>query len=479
MTRGPQLGRELSYEESIFLTPGLKLFAGKAFSWDWGVLVPDASAFHKPPLLSLLLGLSAKLGPDPVAAARFIPFLSGLIALLAVAWTTRNLLACGILLAAPLTFAASVHLQTDGTVGIAGYSLVCVGVIGMLERRAFGWPIISIGLVILWLGKLEIAVVATIITAICIAAGNGEGRLGHIARLVGVTLVGVLLLATVCYALNSTTKSTFSSAWAELTGTVTRITKSSIQAQAAAPIGLGPGRHALVTGISKYGGWHTVAALLAPTALLLVIARTRLREQWRPLTLLFLAGAIPFLIYLGVGFPGDGFPRYFVWPLVPWAMLLGYAWRLSERTAAKAAAAALSMALLVPAAGICTDLATSPAHPAAPRRESGYKDAALLLRGLLRSGAPVVAPEPAAFYLTGYPVYVQESFEPYPNRHETVRGIIPNIAGAIVLADPEPLGITKEIVDHLRVQNALVQRTGSFLVYAVPDLKPDTQTNHP
>lgn len=417
------LGRELSYEEGIFLTPGLNLFTGKAFEWTWGELVPHASAFHKPPLLSLLLGTFAQLSPDPVVGARLVPFFCALFALVGCAVATRTVIPGLILLVSPLCFAASVHIQTDGTVGVLGYTMLVLGIfymLGNLQRRtATLW--IWGGMVVLWVGKLEIAVIGT---GVCLGAAvlaDASVRRYFVVQVILAAVAGFLLLCLLCLPLARSANLSFESAMMELTGTVSRITQSGLEAQSAKPLGISPGRRALLEALARYDFWQTCSTLLVPSALLLGSNWKALAGSWRLLLCLFGAGLAPIAAYLTVGFPGDGYPRYFVWGLFAWALLLGWVWVHSRAPWTKLVAAAvilLGVAAVIPK---WEKLMRGPGHPASPQGAIGYRDSAALLLATSQPDAILIAPEPASFYLPDRKIYVVDSFDPYPQRHATVR----------------------------------------------------------
>lgn len=450
LTRAGNLGRELVPEEGIFLAPGIALLHTGEFD-----------LFHKPPLTSLLLGLGSTLGHDPIAGARLVPFLVGMFVCLYPFLLTRSVVPSIIVLLSPFLFAASAHMQTDPTVGLLGYTLVSGGILHWARdsERAMKRTLVA-GLVVLWLGKLEIAVIATaVLIAIRFLLPRRRLRLLRVSLIA--TAAGIVLFFLVTALLGFSADRSVSHSVGEVVHTVARISSE-----------LAAGSSALTGDAPRLKIFHLLGEVLMPELLILTVTPIfyfgwrlpRGSELRIALAALLLAAVLPMAVYLFGGYPGDGFPRYFLIVIPPLLLALGICVHAVDPPSRRSWNAVLilsSMLLLAPETYL---LWKYPGSVTVHRNVYGYRDAALFAGSLTRPGDLILAPEAATHYVTQRRWIVVEEIEPYPSRHDNARSQSNQIAAAIVpRRSPQnrQSGIVGELVTGIESRGARIFRFGT------------------
>jgi hypothetical protein len=471
LTHVSGLSRELVTEEGMFMMPGRVFFETGRFT-----------LFHKPPLTTLLLGaLSFAGGYDPFVGGRLVPFLVGFFVCALPLVLTRSWVISAVALAAPFLFAASSHMQTDPTVGLLGYGLVAAGVfVWFRSEGAGGGAALVSGLVILWLGKLEIAIIAS--AALCLTLFMDAPARRRLSKtLVLGTVAGVVSFVLLTWILGATSGTPFSESVGEVVHTVTRIS-GDLASDAASASDL-PGRKRAML-------WYALRAFKADVLfgiLLLVLAagelgraqgtRRNLLARWALLPLV----VVPIAVYFLGAYAGDGFPRYFLIVFPPLLLMAGD--RLETmpapfRRPAVALVLGLSCLMLLPET---YSLWRSPGSVNVRRGIEGYRRAALFVEAWTRPGDLILAPEAAVYYVPGREWMVEESFAPYPWLYARVLSEAPSLRAAIVPRLPPPPNrystILGRLVQSLDERGGRRYAFGSFEVIVL-DPAPDGRPSH-
>lgn len=464
LSRAGNLQRELASEESVFLTPGRSLLEGSGFRWPWGEVAPDANPFHKPPLTSLLLGAFSFLSPDGVAGAKLLPFLIGLLVCLFPFVVTRSVVPSLLILASPFFYGAASHMQTDPTVGLLGYTLVCWGILTTANGpRPRAYALLGCGLVVLWLGKLEIAVMASLLLTVCILLAPRSSRLVLLKGSVVATVAGIVLLVGVSWSLGRTTNRSLRDSLGQTCETVVRVTSATLEQHAAQEAAGARSRSALLELAARFKATHLFVLCLAPSLAVLLFYR-RLWSLSQPQVVMLAAALIPIVIYFYVAYAGDGYPRYFLIVFPPLCVLLGLCLRQLEprwRGAVSVAVALLGCAVMAPDT---LAMMKSPGSPTVARGVFGARAAAQALAALTKPGDLVMVPELATYYLPDRRWLVEESFVPYPSLHWRALRLTPELRAAIVRRDPAGAlpEVEAQMISALEQRGAFVFRSGSF-----------------
>jgi hypothetical protein len=426
------LARDLVSEEAIFLMPGRFLFEGAGYYFNWGLIYPHADPFHKPPLTSLLLGAGSLLTPDGIVGGRLVPFLVGFFVCVLPLLVTRSIVPSMLLLASPFFYGASGHMQTDSTVGLLGSALICWA-LGRVEDNfdRCSKRLLIAGLVVLWVGKLELAVIASVGLAVYVAFQSSKIRRGVLPSLVVGTLTGIGLFVVGSWLLGLASGFPFAQSVGYVVNTVHRITTGTITQHAADAAARQSDQLWLWKAAKAFLVPQLFVLFLAPAAVILA-ANRRLLARNRPHIYLALLGILPAVLYMSVGHPSDSFPRYFLTAFPPLSLLLGFClvecpkrWRIIISTALLALAAVL----LVPATWANMQ---SPDSVTVGYGESGARRAAELVSSLTHPGDLVLGPDNSLYYIPDRRWLVLTSFEPYPASHGQALSLAPQLRAAIL-----------------------------------------------
>jgi hypothetical protein len=446
VTRAGVLSRSLVPEEALYLQSGRTLFERGVYVMDWGVFTPHdpPNPFHKPPLTSILLGMSSFAGRDPVEGARLVPFLVGWFACLMPLLATGAAAPSFLILASPFFYAAAGHLQTDPTVGLLGYGLISWGMLREAEDRL---PAVACaGLLILWLGKLETAVIATAALACWSLLGNPALRARRALSLARWTGVGIACFVLLAWLLGRTSGLPLADSSGHVIAIIASITSASVAGHGGRPI--------LLRSMWAFQVIHLLAIAGGAAALLMWRRPARVQGQ---LAGLAIAALLPVTAYLAVGYPGDGLPRYFLIAFPPLLILLGLL--LEELPASRRAAVS---ALLAAAA-----LVMFPRTVAAMRSaDSGAREAAAIAGRLTKPGDLVCGPDNVAYYVPGRRWMIESAFAPYPDSFARARGMAKKLRAIVVRRPVPPDGIMRELIESLRRDGATTLEAGSFEVIA-------------
>lgn len=469
LTRVGHLSRELVSEESVFLMPGRFFFEGRGFFFNWGEFDPQALAFHKPPLLSLLVGAMSFIGHDAVAGAKLVPFIVGFFVCLLPIYVTRSPVPSILVLASPFFYGAASHIQTDPTVGLLGYCLVCWGMVKLWAdsssrgKGAKGHWLIGCGIIILWCGKLEIAVLASLAIIVFWLLLPKTKALSSVTYFAIFSIISIGLFVTVTWILGLTVNRSFQESVGGVIGTIVRIVTGKIQTNIVSEGFDSTSRHVLLSYANNFKVTHLAALCLIPSIFILIWKGKMLKRG--PYLFLMAAAAIPAVVYFTVSYTGDGYPRYFLIIFPPLFLLLGLC--LQEvsrplRTILSFAISLVGVAVMLPQTLIAIN---SPGSPTAFKGNYGYREAATVARALTMSGDLVMGPEAAMFYLQDRRYFVLESFAPYPERHYRALSAASEVKAAIVASKLTEFGnedIVGKIVETMKSNGASVFRVGSF-----------------
>jgi len=462
LTRAGNLGRDLASEEAVFLMPGRFLLEGRGYYFDWGVFDPHSNAFHKPPLTSLLLGLFSFIGHDSVAGARLLPFLVGLGACLMPLVTAESSVPSLLVLMSPFFYGAASHMQTDPTVGLLGYGLACWGIARIPRSNAYAQGLLIVGIVFLWLGKVESAVIMSTVIFVGIIWQPSGNRMSLFKAAALSTAVGVSLLVFVSWILGRTASLPFNESVANVFQTVTRVTTSTLAAHASnANAGIHE-RALLLRYALDFKVPHLFVLCLVPA--LVVMARYRhLWSRQRPHAVLLVAAIMPVAAYMAVSYSGDGFPRYFLIAFPPLLMLLGLClqelsqtWRILASILLLGVGAAMMMPQTLQAIH-------APGSPTVFRGEEGTRQSALLIASLTKPGDLVVGPDNAAYYVRDRRWMVDDSFLPYPALHARALAMAPELRAVMFKADQNQ-GVMGQLIEAIERSGATLYKVGSYEV---------------
>jgi hypothetical protein len=462
LTRAGNLSRDLVSEEAIFLMPGRFLLEHLGYYVDWGVFYPRASAFTKPPLTSLLLGFFSFMGHDVVASARLVPFLVGLVVCLIPLIVTESIVPSLLVLVSPFFYGASGHMQTDPTVGLLGYGLAGWAIARYPKSSATTHALLGAGIIILWLGKIETAVIMTTILAVCVIWQPRGERMRLLKSAAWSTGIGVGLSVFVTWMLGRTAGLPFGESVGTVFQTVLRVTGSTLNAHAITP---GAGTHArsvLFRFATDFKVPHLFLLCIIP-ALMIMAKHRYLWSRDRPHMLLLIAALVPVGVYMGVSYVGDGFPRYFLIAFPPLLILLGLCLkelRPISRFGMSLVVIAIGTALMMPQTWRAIKSAGS---PTVSPGEEGTRQAAVLVEALTRPGDLVLAPDNAAFYLEDRRWIIESSFAPYPEMHTRALAMAGHLKAAIVKIGSHE-GIVDQLARTIEQSDARIFQIGSYEV---------------
>jgi hypothetical protein len=475
ITRFGCLGRELGYEEGFFLAPGMALFHSGHYRIYWGELYPDFIPFHKPPLTSLALGLFSLLSFDPVAGARLVPFLVGWVVCVAPYIVTGSWVPSVLVLASPFLYGAASHMQTDPIGVVLGYTMLCLGVTRLIHYDSAtvqgaakgGWALAA-GLVILWLTKFESAMMATASVAALFPLIPRAERGKSIRITAGASAAGIVLLCGISALLATTTGRSPVAAWADIFGTTTRIVSTTVgQHMQASDAGMSS-RVALFYFALNFRVPQLLLCCWLPSILGLLLV-PRVRREWRFFAAMAICFAIPLATIFAVAYVGDGYPRYFLIVVPPSLFALGATLaHIGSRYARLGATAAILAFALFSMAPDTFRAMQSAGSPNAFRGEHGSRLAADIALGATQPGDLILAPALELPYLAGRRVLAIQSFEPYPEMHQTALGYAPQLRAAIVRQASLPNPILDRLLASLAARGGKSTPADSFSVYVLP-----------
>ncbi|MDR3606941.1 MAG: hypothetical protein P4M08_06115 [Oligoflexia bacterium] len=467
LSRFNNLDRELASEEGFFLIPGRNFFEHRGYFARFGEFLnttDHVNPFHKPPLASLFLGVFSFLSHDGIAGARLVPFLSGLFVCLLPFCVTSSWQPSVIVLVAPFFYAASSHMQTDPTVGLVGYSLVLIYWVSIFQGRRNIFPLL-LGASFLWLGKIEIAIIAGAASVATILLIDKKTR-KHALKDVAVCNFFGLVLFTMCsWLLGLTAGFPFRKSVFEVFGTIFRIS---------AGLKFSFGTLLELLGIIRdQCGISLFFITLIPIVVGSIFFSSRYNSNARKLQLsMVLFSFVPLVVYLKGGYVGDGFPRYFLVVFPSLFLAAGFALSNMDsklRWATTAVIMTLAVALLLP---LTLRLWKQPGNVTVQRYQYGLAQAVATLIERTKSGDRVFGVERAIWYARDRKWTIVEGYEPYPEFHEAALKVAPLAAGGIFLkgqvADSRFFPITGQIVDILRQRNFVLYDVGDYLVFARP-----------
>ncbi|HVT04173.1 MAG TPA: hypothetical protein VHL58_12465 [Thermoanaerobaculia bacterium] len=422
LTRVSGLSRELVSEEGKYLMPGRIFFLGQGFD-----------LYHKPPLTSLLLGAFSFIGHDPVVGGRLVPFLVGLFVCLLPLLLTDSVVPSILVLLSPFFLGASAHMQTDPTVGLLGYGLASAGIFLWYQSEgARGGAALVAGLFVLWLGKLEIAVIASTVLFLVTLALSPPQRPRLIRLSIITTALGIVSFVLITWILGMTVGLGFPQSVGMVVRTVTRISGGLVH-EGMADAGSNIARRLML--LSLLGAFQVNALFILALVPILVsiLLLGDERRSFLPLFgALFVAAFLPIFVYFAGCYLGDGFPRYFLIVFPPLLILLGFSLQhLSpqRRRYLGAGTVILAMAFLLPDV---MAVWKSPWSVNVGRGTGGYRQATDLVSFLTRPGDLILAPEMAMYSIPDRRWLVHEEFLPYPEKHQAALARAADLRAAIV-----------------------------------------------
>ena len=422
LTRISGLSRELVSEEGMFMMPGRVFFQGQGFN-----------VFHKPPLTSLLLGAFSFVGQDPIVGGRLVPFLIGLFICLLPLYLTSSVAPSILVLVSPFFLAASAHMQTDPTVGLLGYGLVSAAVYLWYRSDGHdGTSYLYCGLIVLWLGKLEVAVIASTAIVMIIVLFRPPERTRLVKAFAVASLVAILSFVFVTWLLGLTMNLGFRGSVGQVVGTVTRISGDLAVREAGGVESNIVRRLVLYRFLQAFHVEQLLGILLLPLLATFLILRERPRDALKLAGAMLTLGLLPVVVYFAGSYLGDGFPRYFLITFPPLLILLGFALQLLTAGSHRAVALLTVLgaaALMLPAA---FELWKSPWNITVGRGFGGYRASAQLVGFMTRPGDLILTSEVASYYIPNRRWLVEESFLPYPAKHAAALRHAGEISAAIV-----------------------------------------------
>ena len=414
ISRALLLDLEFTFEEPLWIKPGVNLLNGDGFVLYAGELDPEMSPFHKPPLLAVLLGLAHKLFGDSNASFRIVPFALGLFSFLIALASVRELRGPVVAFAllyifTPFLLVGANQVQIDGSVGLFGYSLLLYACLrGLRDRPGADALIFAAGLW-LTLAKTEIFVFGAPGVAAAAYLGGGWRRLWRHALVYGGSFVlgSLLIIGLSLYSRGDIggLLEIHTVIVSVLGGLAAQKVEGELYAHTILPF-LYVGK--LIT------SWHVSFLLLAAFVAMgwALYAGRRTGTPPAPALTLGTFALVPAAIYLAVGFGGDGFPRYFL-IVVPACLIAvtslieGQRWRRIVPVMVVIYALAYAPQM--------REIYRSDTSWTGYRGQGGFEAAGRFLRLTLPEGAKILAPDPVGFYYGG-PYYDPALIEAYPDR---------------------------------------------------------------
>jgi hypothetical protein len=458
LTRVGNLFRDLAFEEAQYLMAGVNWISGRGYYFDWGVFYPHANACGHPPLTAILLGIFSGISYDLASGGRLVPFLINLFACLIPLLITRSIIPSLLILMSPLMLGASGHMQTDPTAGLLGYSVICIGIASRrieLTRRTIA--LFSAGLVVLWLAKLETAIIASFLIFLHIVLYRGQQRGKLFLSFVLASALGVGTCVLVTWLLGRSAGVIFAQSVGYTFDTVVRVTSGTLKAHAQTASQGAADRVLLLRYLGDFKITHfLLICTLVPLSIM--SGHRTLFSLRKPHLFLLIGGLLPFAVYLLVGWPGDGFPRYFVIAFPFLSTLLGLCLRELSRNARWACGA------LVLGIGAITMLPQtwqamlSPGSVTVFRGERGARESARLVASLLKPG--------------------EGSFAPYRESDAQAMAMAPELRAAVITRSQWQQGIQGKLVEAIQQRGARLFQIGSYFVVVEKDDRPAPLLGH-
>jgi hypothetical protein len=280
------------------------------------------------------------------------------------------------------------------------------------------------------------------------------------------TIAGLGLFVLVSWRLGLGSGFNFMQSVGYTVNTVYRVTSSTIGLHAADGNAAAGAREWLWRSAKAFRVPELFLLLVVPAVAVIAVKRY-LRARGRPHVYLLLLAILPVVIYMEVGYPGDGFPRYFLEAFPPLAVLLGLClqecsskWRLW-------------ISIPVLGLGAVTLLPMTWASMQCPGSvtvtygETGAHRAADLAHALTEPGGLVLGPSQSLYYIRDRAWLASNSFEPYPTLHSKALALLPQVRAAIVPHTGRS-AILDTVAASLRERGAKSTVIGSFEVLAVP-----------
>jgi hypothetical protein len=311
----------------------------------------------------------------------------------------------------PFLLVGANQIQTDGSVGLFGFSLLLYSCVRGLDDRVSSTLLVLASGFLLALAKTELFVLGSV--GLLAAAALTEPPLRAALRLAlygGGGAAAALVIAAMSVQTFGDLRGLF-----DVYGTVIRI------GAFAAGANLGHAdQGSILQGTKAVLGtlrsWRLHVIIVASVASLIALAALGRRRDDKKLlrdSVILAAFALPVpAAYLGVGWSGDGFPRYFL-PAMP-ACLLAIA-MLKRVTGGRPI---LPVAAIIYAVAFTSQIGRIYEQPVSRTGfagQGGFEQAGVLLKELLPPGALVMGPDPVAYYYGRSFVDISLT-EPYPEK---------------------------------------------------------------
>ena len=414
ISRALLLDLEFTFEEPVWIKPGVNLLNGDGFVLYAGELDPEMSPFHKPPLLSVLLGLAHKLFGDSNASYRIVPFALGLFSFLIALASVRELRGPVVAFAllyifTPFLLVGANQIQIDGSVGLFGYSLLLYACLRGLRDRPDADALIFAAGLWLTLAKTEIFVFGAAGVAAAAYLGSGWRRLWRHALVYGSSFVlgSLLIIGLSLYSRGDI------GGLLEIHQVMIRIIKWWMSQKIEGELF----RHAILPTLDLgrmvhgWGGSYLILAAFVAIAWALYTGRRAGTPPALALTLGTFA-LVPSVTYLAFGYPGDGFPRFF---LIVVPACLSVVTSLIEGQLWRRIVPVLVVVYALAYAPQMREIYRSDASWTGYRGQAGFEATGHFLRLTLPEGARILGPDSVGFYYGG-PYYDTDLVRPYPER---------------------------------------------------------------
>ncbi len=413
LSRAVLLDTEFTYEEPLWVKAGIHLWKTGSFTLDAGLVDRAMSAFSKPPLLSILLGLAHEVFGHSNAAYRIVPFILGLftffVALMCVRELRGNVVAFGVLfIFTPFLLVGMNQIQTDGSVGVFGYTLLLyASVRGVRDGSRAEILIFAAGL---WLALAKTEIFLLGVPGLAIAASVG-GRWRRLLRYMVIYIVSFIPGALLIAGLSLYTFGNLNGFF-EVYYTVLRIV-GGIIVQKVHTVEIVQGFKSSLVVWEQIRFWHLPIVIFAAIVAIILALMSRRRIEVFPQCLTLATFIlVPTLAYIGLGYVGDGFPRYFL--IVIPASLVAITSLRSFLPWQRLLPVGVTIYTLVFGVQIGM-IYRSNVSWTGFRGNGGFQNTGVFLAYSLPKDAPILGPDPVGYYYGG-PFYDVSLIQPYPER---------------------------------------------------------------
>jgi hypothetical protein len=477
-TRYAAFERGFASEETLMIMPGKFLAEGKPFVVYFGESCPPLPSLGHPPLTYIVAGLLSHWGSD-VTAARLLPFIIGLGAFLAPYILTGSIVSSLVVLLSPFFYSAANHVQTDPTFGLLGFTLLAAYMYlyfkdlpySHSKPKLFGLLILSF--CILFMTKTVIAAMAVCAVGCAIVLVPKEFRMTYFLRFVAASIIGALSYMIVVLLISLNSDLTFVKALKAPFQLIQGLVGSKLENNSINPQAAWDDRYTIVRLLLQQKAVELFGILIVSSAIALGFNWNKF--SWRVVGALLITSLVPIAVYFYVGYPGDGYPRYFLIAFPSLFILLGYSLKLFESRHIRLLCSSLIILACVLLMGdrLWRMINEKGSVTVMAGRELLSREAYTLAHQLTKPGDLILGFDQGILYLPERKMLVAQAFYTYPDQYPHVEAIAEDLKAAVI---PQATLESTEFRDQflMKLVNKLVTKgaarypMGHFYIYALP-----------